>query len=146
MNQSELKAERKKRKLTQAQFADLLGVKKGTVTAWETGQNPVPNWIQKRLDELNKVGVNPKIHISRYNELNEIAKKKGIDLESAVNEALEHYIIKAGKLLLLFLLAHLGFHWLTGSTDWIGTGIQSAFDNGAKIITFAGNLLADTLP
>jgi transcriptional regulator with XRE-family HTH domain len=145
MNQHELKAERKKRKMTQAQFAELLGVKKGTVTAWERGQNPVPAWIQKRLNEQNKIALNPKVEISRYNALSEIAKEKGTDMDSIVAEALAEYIIRAGKTLLLFLAAHIGYFWLTGSNDWIGDGIASAINNGAKVISFAGDIISQLI-
>lgn len=91
MTSNELKAERKKRGLTQAKFAELLGVKKGTVTAWEIGQNPIPEWIKKRLKEEGRMSVNPSMDLKRYKALSEIADKKGTDVDNIVMEAISEY-------------------------------------------------------
>jgi hypothetical protein len=45
----------------------------------------------------------------------------------------------------IFIAVHLAYHWLNGSEDWIGDGISSAMANGARIITFAGDIISQLI-
>lgn len=41
-------------RLTQAEFADRLGVVAATVSAWEQGRNTIPRWHAVRIEEMAK--------------------------------------------------------------------------------------------
>ncbi len=53
MNRLELKAWRRKRYLSQAALADLLGVSLNTVNRWETGASTVPPFLHLALERLD---------------------------------------------------------------------------------------------
>jgi transcriptional regulator with XRE-family HTH domain len=55
MSGQELKAYRESRGLTQAQFAELVGLKRfRTITDFETGARPVPAWLTKMVQLLKE--------------------------------------------------------------------------------------------
>ena len=49
----QLRAWRKARKMTQAQAADVLGVREGTVREWESGRRPIRKLVWLALDALD---------------------------------------------------------------------------------------------
>lgn len=56
MTKEELKAFRESKGLTQAQFAELVGLKREkTISDYERGDLPVPDWLAKMI-ELMKAG------------------------------------------------------------------------------------------
>ena len=59
MNALKIKELRHSKKMTQAAFADWMGVKLRTVIAWENDQNPIPEWAIKRLQE--PPAINPQL-------------------------------------------------------------------------------------
>lgn len=56
MTATQLQAWRDKRGLTQQQLADLLGVSRYTVQAWELGRNPLSPFLHLALKELERHG------------------------------------------------------------------------------------------
>ena len=53
MNRLELRAWRKKRYLSQATLAALLGVSTNTVNRWEAGERDFPRFLPLALDQLD---------------------------------------------------------------------------------------------
>ena len=49
MTAPEFKAARKARKLDQRQMASFLKASYSAVTKWETGYNPIPEWVAEKL-------------------------------------------------------------------------------------------------
>lgn len=54
MTTRQLKAIRRRRRLSQQGLADLLGVSRNTVTRWEMGLHPIPTPIVRLLDYLDR--------------------------------------------------------------------------------------------
>jgi hypothetical protein len=131
MTSTELKEKRKKKKMTQDAFADWLGVKKRTVVAWETGQNPVPEWLEKRLDEDIPV-LNPKLSLDVVRGAIAKADEEGISLDEWIAK-----VIKASLKLLLF------FAFCASLLRWAETGdpASAAVMGVVDAATLAGKAL-----
>ena len=55
MSGDELKAYRESKGLTQAQFAELVGLQRfRTITDYETGKRPIPEWLAKMVALLKE--------------------------------------------------------------------------------------------
>jgi len=83
MTAEELKSARKVKKLTQAGFADWLGVKPRTVIAWENRQNPIPENIARRIQE-SALKLNPSLPYEVFQEAEKKAAAAGMSLDEWV--------------------------------------------------------------
>src|SRR5258706_11487733 len=68
---AEIKWTRERLRVSQAVFAQLMGVSPKTVEAWESGKNPPPGPVCRLLEEIN---LNPKGFLNRH--LSRSAKRK----------------------------------------------------------------------
>ena len=60
MSGEELRAWRIKHDLSQAELAELLGVKQSAISRWETGKHSIPPYLHIILSYLEKEGYIPK--------------------------------------------------------------------------------------
>ena len=52
MEKSDLKERREKLRLTQAELAELLGVKENTVYRWEAGLSPISKMVELSIENI----------------------------------------------------------------------------------------------
>ena len=55
MEPSDLKRRRVKLGYSQDKFARRIGVATGTISSWEQGRSPIPEWLSVMLDLLERV-------------------------------------------------------------------------------------------
>lgn len=87
-----IKSARKAKKLTQRQFAELIGAKHNSISNWENNQNkPDPDTIERicgvleitpsyllGIGEEQTISKTEKVLLDSYNKLNDIGKKEAI--------------------------------------------------------------------
>jgi len=95
MTSAELKLHRKRMKMTQREFAEWLGSKTRTVISWETNQNPVPEWVRKRL-ELDQISINPKLPLDVLLAAKYAATTQGVELEDWIAQVMRD-ALREGK-------------------------------------------------
>lgn len=91
MNADELKAARKEMGMTQKSFATFLAVKTRTVVAWENRENPVPDWVPKRLEE-NRLSIRPNLPIDVIIAAQAAASAKGLTIDEWIACVLRGYL------------------------------------------------------
>ena len=89
MTPQELKAFRKKRGFTQKAFASWLGAKCRTVVAWENDQNPVPDWVKRRILEEDAPKIDPLLEVSVYRKAEIAAKNEGKTLDEWIADLIK---------------------------------------------------------
>lgn len=92
MNALKIKELRHSKKMTQAAFADWMGVKLRTVIAWENDQNPIPEWAVKRLEE--PASINPQLPLDVVVAAANLAASQGVTLDQWIAEAMRAEIAK----------------------------------------------------
>lgn len=88
MSPTELRSYRKKKKMTQAEFATWLPATKRAVVAWETGQNPVPAWVQSKV-EGESFKLNPKLSYEEFVQAQEVAASKNMTMEEWIADLIK---------------------------------------------------------
>lgn len=83
MTGQELRKARQSKDMTQKEFATFLSVSRPTVTAWEQGTNPVPNWVAEKLQNQS-LKLNPKLDYETFSKAQEKAKAEGISFDEWV--------------------------------------------------------------
>ena len=95
-----IKSARKAKKLTQRQFAELIGAKHNSISNWENNQNkPDPDTIERicgvleitpsyllGIGEEQTISKMEKVLLDSYNKLNDIGKKEAIKRVSELAE------------------------------------------------------------
>lgn len=92
MNALKIRELRHSKKMTQAAFADWMGVKLRTVIAWENDQNPIPEWAIKRLQE--PPAINPQLPLDVVVAAANLAADQGITLDQWIAAAMRAEIAK----------------------------------------------------
>jgi len=97
MNAEQLKAERARRTLTQAQMAEFLGVPLSTYIKWESDKSrkkPIPVMAEKKLMENKDLDFSV-LSIQEIAELDEIARAQGVKIVDVMGEFLRDGIRRA---------------------------------------------------
>jgi DNA-binding XRE family transcriptional regulator len=95
MNALKIRELRRQKNMTQAAFADWMGVKLRTVIAWENGQNPIPEWAVKRLDEPPQI--NPMLPLDVVVAASKLAASQGISLDAWIADAMRAEIDRSKR-------------------------------------------------
>lgn len=86
-----IKSFRKKNKLTQKQFSNLVGVSTCTICEWETGKNKITKNKKQVLELLNNGIVDSKQDIPKFIEDHPLVNKDHKEIiESILNDYKEH--------------------------------------------------------
>ena len=88
MTSTHLKAFRNKMGLTQRAFAAWIGAKYRTVVAWETNQNPVPHWVNRRILEEFPPRIELSLDAAMFSELKLAARSQGKSFDELVSEVI----------------------------------------------------------
>ena len=119
-----LKDFRRSRGLTQRAFATWLGAKYRSVVAWENQQNPVPDWVKRRLAEDASPRIDPRLEVSVYRKAEIAAKAEGKTLDEWIADLIK----SAVKLWLLgWVLASLFER--TRCDSWVAAVFAGGADN-----------------
>lgn len=85
----ELRAARVAKNMTQQEFANWLGgVSRPSVTGWEQGAHPVPQWVAEKL-QASRSGLNPQLTYDAWMKAGEKATAKGQTLEQWVADLIK---------------------------------------------------------
>lgn len=122
MKHQELKDERKRRGLTQAEMASFLDTKLSTYRKWEQDVNPVPEWVGRILAP-DAGPAKLATDFDTMTILDKAAREQGITLEEIMGKALKEYAKRLSAFLLLVFCG-----WQIGS----GAGVTD--DNQARVI------------
>ena len=90
---ADLKARRKDMKMTQRQFAEWLGASHRAVVAWEGGQNPIPLWVERKLNERDLV-INPSLPLDVVIAAKKAANAQGMNLETWIAHVMREALDK----------------------------------------------------
>lgn len=91
MKPLELKDARRAKKMTQADFSNWLGVSKHTVVAWEVGRNPIPDWVESRI-QADSLQINPSLTLEQFRVISDIADKKGQSVDQWISDLIKNAI------------------------------------------------------
>lgn len=92
MTKEQFKAARKARKMDQRETASFLNVSYSAVTKWESGNNPVPQWVADKLIDKSGKFVLEGLSAEEIATLNKIAARKGVSAESLIAD-----LVRAGS-------------------------------------------------
>jgi len=93
----EFKAARKARKMTQLELAKWLNVSYSAVTKWETGKNPVPQWVAEKLQDQKGVFVlDDYFSLDEAAKIHELAKARGMSADGLIAEMVKHLLKFSG--------------------------------------------------
>lgn len=118
MTPQQFKQARKARKLNQQETAVFLKASYSAVTKWESGNNPIPEWVADKMRETSgKVSLDG-LSIEEVGALHRLAAKKGMTPDGLVAD-----LVRAGLKFggILFLILHL---WLS-PRNWTAAALSS---------------------
>lgn len=92
MKAAKIRESRHSKKMTQAAFANWMGVKLRTVIAWENDQNPIPEWAAKRLEE--PPAIIPQLPLDVVLAASNLADSEGVTLDQWIANAMRAEIAK----------------------------------------------------